>query len=263
MGITGISEFTFGFAFLFEQTRRHWEGLRSVPILPSLGDEADLGWDAKLPAQGTDYYYQFKMSDYLFARHAKYIKEEIYDQPYFRIALHRRDGNRQHRRLKEHAEAHPETYYVAPELTEVQAFNHSFLARDITENSRLIPLRECDEVNDGEQHYITFQLGIPAWRFHSDAKRHERSESGKNIESLYRRSSGNWKPIDRGFADNLFESTRGRVLQQIEKFREREEPVSRLLNRPAEPSTGSLIQRTAELVAVYYGATLVIVGSDE
>lgn len=30
----GISEFTFGYAFLYEQTQRNWQELRAVPILP-------------------------------------------------------------------------------------------------------------------------------------------------------------------------------------------------------------------------------------
>lgn len=262
MSITGISEFTFGFAFLFEQANRTWDGLRSVPILPSLQDEAGKGWDAKLPTAGTDYYYQFKLSDYLFAKHAKFIKDGTYNAPYFRIALHRKVQNRQHKRLREHCVAHPETYYVAPEFSELDAFNDSFLARDITENSRLIPLADCDDINDGAQHYITYQLGSADWEQHSDPKRHTRSESGKNLERLYRRSVDQWEPINRGYADELFERTRGEVLENIRRFGDREEPVSRLLNRPAEPSTHALIQRTAELVSVYYGATMVLVGSE-
>ena len=58
MAITGISEFSFGYAFLYEQTRRNWGTLRAAPILPSLQKEADEGWDANLPTHGVDYYYQ-------------------------------------------------------------------------------------------------------------------------------------------------------------------------------------------------------------
>src|SRR5262249_57938047 len=65
MGATGISEFTFGYAFLYEQTQRNWTNLKAVPILPSLQQEANLGWDAHLPTQAADFYYQFKLSDYL------------------------------------------------------------------------------------------------------------------------------------------------------------------------------------------------------
>ena len=57
----GISEFTFGFAVLQEQTRQQWGNLKAVPILPSLRQEEEKGWDAHLPTRGIDYYYQFKM----------------------------------------------------------------------------------------------------------------------------------------------------------------------------------------------------------
>lgn len=81
MGITGISEFSFGFAFLFEQTNRNWANLTAAPILPSLQQEADTGWDARLPLNATDFYYQFKLSDYLWNGNAKYIQDGTYNSP--------------------------------------------------------------------------------------------------------------------------------------------------------------------------------------
>jgi hypothetical protein len=69
----GITEFTFGFAFLYEQTHQNWGQLIAVPILPSLQQEADDAWDAHLPLMGIDYYYQFKLTDYLWRSNAKYI----------------------------------------------------------------------------------------------------------------------------------------------------------------------------------------------
>jgi hypothetical protein len=32
----GISEFTFGYAFLYEQTQANWGNLKAAPVLPSL-----------------------------------------------------------------------------------------------------------------------------------------------------------------------------------------------------------------------------------
>ena len=113
----GLSEFTLGYAFLYEQTQRSWQELRAVPILPSLQQEASTGWDAQLPLVGKDYYYQFKLSERLSRSNAKYIKDGTYPGPYFRSALHKASGNRQHRRLKDHAQTNPDTYYVAPEVS--------------------------------------------------------------------------------------------------------------------------------------------------
>jgi hypothetical protein len=158
----GISEFTFGFAFLYEQTSQNWGDLAAVPILPSLQQEAQDAWDAHLPLLAEDYYYQFKLSEYLYCPNAKYIEDETYNQSYFRIALHKRDNNRQHRRLKLHAQTHPNTFYVAPELNNIDDFNQAFLAQNLSQNSRLIPLNDCDDIaeDDGDQHYITYQMGL-------------------------------------------------------------------------------------------------------
>lgn len=48
MAEIGISEFTFGYAFLFEQTQAAWAGLRAAPILPSLQQEALEAWEARV-----------------------------------------------------------------------------------------------------------------------------------------------------------------------------------------------------------------------
>jgi len=43
MAEIGISEFTFGYAFLYEQSQANWGGLTAAPILPSLQQEELLG----------------------------------------------------------------------------------------------------------------------------------------------------------------------------------------------------------------------------
>lgn len=258
---TGISEFTFGFAFLFEQARRDWDDLEAAPVLPNLYQEASLGWDAHLPVNGTDFYYQFKLSDLLQRWNAKYILDNTYQGPYFRISLHRRENNRQHVRLKNHAADHPDTYYVAPEFSGQTEFNSSFLARQILNRSRLIPLANCATINDGEQHYITFQSGNPVFRQHSETTIHEHSEIGSNIESLYRRSSRKWEAIDARFAERLFDRTAARIGGQIEGEKGEDRSALRLLeSRPERRDTAGYIQRTSDLLSVFYGLTLVLVG---
>lgn len=147
MALTGISEFTFGFAFLHEQTNRHWAGLTAVPILQQ---EAGEGWDARLPIDGVPNYYQFKLSDYLFRPNAKYIADGTYNAPYYRFSLHRRNRNERHRRLRELSACEPDTFYVAPEINDIDVFNKAFIDSQIFEESRIISagtgsgLRSCD-----------------------------------------------------------------------------------------------------------------------
>jgi len=263
VALTGISEFTFGYAFLFEQTHKNWQGLSAAPVLPSLQKEADEGWDAHLPTNGTDFYYQFKLSDYLWRRNAKYIQDGTYQAPYYRISLHRRENNRQHQRLRSHSHHHVHTYYVAPEFSGLTQFNSSFLARQITDASRLIPVNQCQDITDGDQHYISFQTGDQAWHEHSERRSHEYSETGKTIESLYRKSQEEWKTIDRGFAEHLYDLTSNQVREDVEAHRQRDRTVTRLLEPPVERSRISYLARVADLLSIFYGVTLVIVGEGQ
>ena len=196
MAEIGISEFTFGYAFLYEQTQANWENLSAAPVLPSLQQEELEGWDARLPLNGTDFYYQFKLSDCLSRGNATYVRDGTYNGAYYRIWLHRRNDNQQHQRLRQHCLANPNTYYAAHQFNSIEEFNSKFLARQITENCRIIPLTLCDDITDGEQHCITFQAGDPAWILHSEPSRREKSYTGRELGSLYRESSQQWRRID-------------------------------------------------------------------
>jgi hypothetical protein len=162
MASIGISEFAFGFAFLYEQVHAHWPKLKVAPILPSLKKEQKEGWDAHLPLRGTDFYYQFKLSDRLFAHHATFIADGTYAGPYYRLSLHRKHRNQQHRRLRRHSKDAPKTFYVAPEFDTLEQFNAAFLSKQITQRSRLIPVKDCKDISDGQQHFIIFQKGRKA-----------------------------------------------------------------------------------------------------
>ena len=153
----------FGYAFLYEQTHANWENLTAAPILPSLQQEYEDGWDAHLPLNGTDFYYQFKLSDYLYRPYAKYIKDGTYAEAYYRLAFHKKDNNRQHQRLRLLAQTNTHTYYVAPEFNSIDNFNSAFLQHQITQQSRLIPVSQCEDIDDSNQHYITFQQGTGSW----------------------------------------------------------------------------------------------------
>jgi hypothetical protein len=264
MASIGISEFTYGYAFLFEQTYSNWGDLRAAPILPSLQQEQHEGWDAQLPTNGTDYYYQFKLSDYLSRSNAKYISDGTYNGPYYRLAFHRRDSNRQHQRLRHHAQTNQHTYYAAPEFNRIEAFNTAFLARQITNRSRIIPIRDCEDVHDGEQHYITFQQRHTGWIQHSEGKRHEKSYTGEDLPSLYRQSKREWRQVNKSFAADLFNKNKAIVSEVIQQEypRPRGEIIPLLEFDPETAERRDILLRTADILAVTLGVTLVLVGSD-
>lgn len=261
----GISEFTFGYAFLFEQTQANWGNLRAAPVLPSLQQEEQQGWDARLPLNGIDFYYQFKLSDYLQRGNATYIRNGTYNSPYYRIWLHRRNYNQQHRRLRQHCVVNRNTYYAAPEFNSIEEFNTRFLARQITTNCRIIPLTMCGDINEGDQHCITFQRGDPAWILHSEPRRHEKSFTGEELGTLYRQSFNQWQPIDLAFTERLLEKTRETARRMIaEEEPERAQLVRPLLDEaPAGHERRDFLLRTADILSATLGLTLVLVGATE
>ncbi|MDB6016526.1 MAG: hypothetical protein JWR19_1015 [Pedosphaera sp.] len=296
MAQVGISEFTFGFGFLSEQTQRHWTNLRVAPVLPSLQQEQHEGWDAHLPLTAADYYYQFKLSDYLEHANSKFIAKGIYPGAYYRIALHRRNWNQQHQRLKIHSIKNPNTYYVAPEFHNIAAFNSAFMSKQLLNSSRLIPLADCKNIADNNQHYITFRYGAPTWKFHSDPETHETSINGANIQGLYRDGRHQFRKVDDGFAAELFHkaaaSAQTVITKESDKKKRTKRPTEETgvmaaaqglptpeieaqaeVNREVEPKDIELLdynperhrrrdvlKRTSQVLSVFFGLTLVLVG---
>lgn len=265
MAIVGISEFAFGYAFLFEQTRNNWGNLQAAPILPSLQKEKDEGWDARLPVTGTDFFYQFKLSDHLSRGNAAYIADGTYTGPYYRISLHRRHNNLQHRRLRQLAATQQNVYYVAPEFDTLDDFNSAFLSGQIAQRSRLIPVRDCTDFNDDVQHHITFQLNQPGWSEHSERRFHQKSFTGRELEQLYARSRESWKPIDRRFAVALFERVASAAEDEFRRETRHPNAASRTLLSDGNADSGrnDVLLRAAQIASVVFGATLLLVGSRE
>lgn len=262
--IVGLSEFMFGYAFLYEQTHNNWGNLVGAPVLPSLQQEYNEGWDAHLPLNGIDYYYQFKLSDYLYRTNANYIKDGTYPGPYYRLSLHKRDNNRQHQRLRLLAQTNPHTYYVVPEFNDLATFNTAFLQRQITLQSRLIPVNLCDDINDSAQHHITFRNAQAGWLQHSEKKIHETSFTGGDLPKLYRSTENAWRPVTKEFAVDLFEKTAAlidRVLESEKKSKERVLRPRLLDFAPQQHERREVLERTSEVLPVVMGVTLVIVGT--
>ena len=262
MAQVGISEFTFGYAFLYEQTHANWGNLKSTPILPSLQQEAEEAWDARLPLHATDFYYQFKLTDYLSRSNASFIKDHTYAGPYYRLAFHRKNSNRQHQRLRDHSATNPHTYYVAPEFNAVDDFHAAFLSQQLTTKSRLIPVADCDDVNDSDQHYITFQPNQVGWIQHSEKKTHDRSYSGRDLQKVYRESHSDWKRVDKPFASALFDKTARVVRTVLEKEQPRtmRAALPLLDFNPNQAEREAVLIRTSQILSVVLGVTLVLVG---
>lgn len=206
MAKLGISEFSFSFSFLHEQIIRDGSA-NCIPILPSLRKEAKVGWDAKLPKKGIDYYFQFKMSDYLTGGNASYIKDKTYKTPYFRFALHKAKKNRQHNLLYVLSQNNPHVYYVAPKLLTDTEFYTACITKSVTANSKMIPVNTCGYVSDSLQHFVSYPEVGKGWKFHSKPKSFDNAIEGEKIISHFEQSS-KWEDIDKSFALKTYERIR-------------------------------------------------------
>lgn len=208
-------------------------------------------------------FFQFKLSEYLFRSNAKYIREGTYPGPYFRLSLHRRDNNNQHRLLRAHWHNNPNTFYVAPELRTIDQFNDAFLYRSLTQHSRLFSLGDCEDLDedDGDQHYITFRHGIEEWDFQSERKRKERSFFGENIKDLHVERGTERRALNLGFARELLtRTTEGARAADRGRTREASRLPFSLENRPVADNREAILQRVADIAATVFGVTMVIVG---
>jgi len=288
MAKLGISEFSYGFSFLHEQVNRNG-GVNCVPVLPSLQQESKLGWDAKLPTKGIDYYFQFKMSDYLKGKNAKFIKNGPYKNPYYCIALHKAKRNKQHNLLYMLSQRNPYVYYVATRLRTDQAFYDACTKKSVTARSMMIPARSCGTINDSLRHFITYPDFGYEWRFHSEPRRFENAIEGEQIVSHFEKSAKDWMTIDRDFALNVYrrveKSATGFLIADYDRLEsdkaEEGNDARRIRIEIIDPKrlrydfddlfdsdlseldTSEILEKASYVLTTLYGASLMIVGKKE
>jgi hypothetical protein len=282
MKLLGISEFTYGFAFLYEQTQANWDNLKAIPITPSLAKEGgrggveSQGWDACLQLKkGSDFYYQFKMSDYLMDSRAKYLNKGPGTGPYYRFALHRKNNYLQHKSLRVLSKKEKKVFYVAPEFSPaiyrasniqlMESLNRIFLNGEVTENSRLIPVSECKDcdVDDPIQHHMIYRTGYRAKIYSDDPFQIRKSFHGGKIEKLYR--SSKFLDINDDFILGLFKVYTD-VISEIygdnqTNIRELKKSPFDLLNfDPKSARKEETLLRLSQICMVFFNSVLVLVG---
>jgi len=88
-----FSEFTYGYVLIEELSQRYH--FKSAPIFPSLREEGTVGgYDSQIKIGGIPFFIQFKRSDYLSRKNAKYYRR--FGSTYFRFNLHALKYSKQH-----------------------------------------------------------------------------------------------------------------------------------------------------------------------
>ena len=265
MVASGISEFTFGFAFLREQVNNNSQDMVAAAILPTLRQEADEGWDACLPLRGGEVYYQFKVAEHIVRRNGRFRQDGTHAGPYYQASLHRKHQNAQHNLLWQLSVVKPDTFYVVSEITDVDTFNAAFLHCTVAHCTRLLPLDECIPITDGEQHHITFESRNPAWWLHSLRHKNEHSTRGSDTVRLFSERRKLWKVINREYVVDLYRGIQNAASVALEKVMSKSRGRRVLDDLPPllSHSTRSILEGTAFLLSAVFGVTLVIVGEGE
>jgi len=286
MGAFGISEFTYSFSFLFEQTRANWGNLKAVPILPSLIDEGNeisenSGWDACLQLKtGIDFYYQFKISNYLSYPTASYFHEGPGDGPYYRIKLPNKGEYLQHRALRKLAQRKLNTYYVAPkfppklytsdQVEKINFLNRIFLHRQVTEYSRLIPISQCRDIEGDDakkkQHHIIYRSGHRAALKSESTDYIDKVISGKQMKEFYESHKREWIEINDKFIINLFYDISEIIEktynpQNVLKMNNGKNKFELLEFDPSTANKKDTILRLSQILMVFFDSVLVLAGS--
>ena len=172
-----FSEFSYGFAFthgLLKDT----PGIDVVPHFPSQVVEGKVGYDVKLGLPGIPIYIQFKLSDYLTRRPAKYW--DAYHRPYFRFHITPLTISQQHNLLKDLADSEEDVFYVSPLFWKTTQFNEAFRDNQVAARSMWLPLRQLPLLRDYEPHHVTFTGPVdPSW--HTD----ERNLEGERVDGEF------------------------------------------------------------------------------
>jgi hypothetical protein len=222
MAYIGLSEFQYGFAFLYEQVSANWKDLDACPILPSLQKEANEGWDARLPIKGSPYFYQFKMTDYLTRRYARErienskSKNRVHSNPYFRFDLHPNNDYQQHKLLREKSKSERHVYYVVPAIIDKRGFDNIFLQKKIHLNSRLVPLSSCHKIKDfNAYHCITFEEHADFGYQHSDPQKINKIINTNTLEEFYKSSAKEWRLIDMDYLYQILKDLSPEISSKI------------------------------------------------
>jgi len=136
-----LSEFSYGYGVTREVERLlRSVGLRPTPFLPSLLEEAKLGFDVAFKRPGAALLLQFKLGEALqrFVRADKSKPAPALDRPFWRFSIDTAEPDGQYDLLLKAEQAGEEVYYVAPRFANWDRYVEMFQNAQVLEQSLLI-----------------------------------------------------------------------------------------------------------------------------
>lgn len=135
-----LSEFSYGYGVTREVERLLASVIRTAPFLPSLLQEAKLGFGVAFNKPGTVLLIQFKLGQSLwrFVRTDPNAPLPILDHPFWRFRLNTAEPDGQYETLLKSEMDGAEAYYAAPRFVDWSEYLPFFAAETVLEHSVLI-----------------------------------------------------------------------------------------------------------------------------
>jgi len=257
-----ISEFTFAYNFLHEQHLLFQNDLIGVPILPSLLDETDVGFDACLPTRAAIFFYQFKRSHNIIRVHPRRLTRDPppYPAPFYRIYLHRKNNYAQHFQLQYWANLYPCTYYVAPETTDNTTYFDAAIRGETWKCSRCIPLISCPVGFDVTEpkHFIEYKKDVEQAILCSDhVSIIKNTIFGRDLKRLYLEQK--YEPIDE-LAMKLSDNTINFIAKYWGKEHTKKLGYVSFSEIPQKQEIVKSLQLSSSILSSYLGVTPLLFG---
>jgi len=136
-----LSEFSYGYGVTREVERLLLDvGVRTVPFMPSLLQEKEVGFDVGFGGRGVPLLLQFKLGQSLhrFVRTDKTYPAPALERPFFRFTINTAEPDGQFETLLKAEIDGAETYYVAPRFTDWPHYVNFFEAGEVLQRSVMV-----------------------------------------------------------------------------------------------------------------------------
>jgi hypothetical protein len=136
-----LSEFSYGYGVTREVDQLLASvGVRTVPFMPSLLQEKQIGFDVGFSGRGVPLLLQFKLGQALhrFVRNDKSYPAPVLERPFFRFSIDTAEPDGQFETLLKAETDGAETYYVAPRFTDWPHYVNFFEAGEVLLRSVMV-----------------------------------------------------------------------------------------------------------------------------
>lgn len=170
-----FSELSFAFAYMADLTKKLSGVLSVAPSFPSttLEGKQGYGYDVRLGLKGIPVFLQFKLAHCMKSANSAEFSKGVFSQgkpvdPVYRFYLMALGKSRQTSLMLKLERRHDLVFYVAPAFHKVSELNSHFANSSVDSHSRSIRPSRIKKMPDKLEHFVSYRLTGPCYRFSDD-----------------------------------------------------------------------------------------------